>query len=140
MFDDADKFLKIAVGLGVLAAGGGIGYHYGFYLPELERQKIERAEQAKNAESERLAKMVERAAQIKRVEQAQLSVEAAERRSRYRSCRLDEAVSYSKEWNLSCTSAGEGKECSLPLTIANRITAKYEAGQRRCLDESKLGI
>ncbi len=140
MFDNADNFLKIAVGLGVLAAGGGIGYHYGFYLPELERQRIEREEQAKNAESERLAKMVERAAQVKRVEQSQLSLEAAERRSRYRSCRLDEAVSYSNEWNAFCKSAGKGKECSLPLTIANRITANYEAGQRRCLDESKLGI
>ncbi len=30
MFDYADKFLKIAVGLGVLAAGAGVGYHYGF--------------------------------------------------------------------------------------------------------------
>lgn len=30
MSDYADKFLKIAVGLGVLAAGVGVGYHYGF--------------------------------------------------------------------------------------------------------------
>jgi hypothetical protein len=30
MLDYADKFLKIAVGLGVLAAGAGVGYHYGF--------------------------------------------------------------------------------------------------------------
>ena len=140
MFDDADKFLKIAVGLGVLAAGGGIGYHYGFYLPELERQKIERAEQAKNAESERLAKMVERAAQAKRAEQAKLLAQVAEKKADYRSCRLDEMTFYTERWNRECKAVGRGKDCLLPSTTADRLTATYDAGQKRCLDESKLGI
>ena len=140
MLDDADKFLKIAVGLGVLAAGGGIGYHYGFYLPELERQKTERAEQAKNAESERLAEMVERAAQAKRVEQAQLSLEVGEKKARYMSCRLDEMTFYADRWKRECKAVGRGKDCLLPSTTADRLTATYDAGQKRCLDESKLGI
>ncbi len=37
MFEDADKFMKIAVGLGILAAVLGVSYHYA----NLRRQKFQ---------------------------------------------------------------------------------------------------
>lgn len=55
MFDDADKFLKIAVGLGVLAAGGGVGYHYVVRTEQAEQinpPEVKRAVEIKKEQSD----------------------------------------------------------------------------------------
>ena len=75
MLDDADKFLKIAVGLDILSAGAGVGYHYGIYIPEMEREKISREEQ-------RIAK----AQQVEKERQKRLSAQRQEARDSYSYC------------------------------------------------------
>ena len=38
---DADKFLKVAVGLGVLTARVGVGYQYDIYPPQWEESGMD---------------------------------------------------------------------------------------------------
>lgn len=111
MFDDADKFLKIAVGLGVLAAGAGIGYHYGVYLPEIERERMETT-----------------------------ASDNAARKERYSACRSAAWDIYSSNWDSNCISLGRKKDCKLPTSAANRWGEEKKQYEKRCLDEFKSGI
>ena len=122
MLDYADKFLKIAVGLGVLAAGTGVGYHYGIYLPEIERERVERAEQADRDR---------RDAALKR---------ETTRKERYNACVVDASSYYVADWESACKLAGKGKDCSLVIPTAERLSKRLAADKQRCLDEFKSGI
>lgn len=129
MFDDADRFLKIAVGLGVLAAGGGVGYHYGINLPEIERQKIERADQA---ERDRRQSALE----IKN----ELFQKENKRKRRYEACLADASINYVDSWNSACKLDGKGKECSLLVSSAERLNKRVASAKQVCLEEYKSGI
>jgi hypothetical protein len=133
MFDDADQFLKIAVALGVLSAGAGVGYHFGIYLPEFERQKIERAEKTEK-------RVQQRAEQIERQrEQRALKIQA-ERKLRYNYCLISASDNYNINWKNACSIKGvdnKGKNCSLPTSSAEYWGKQYKYEQQRCLDEFK---
>lgn len=118
MFDDADKFLKIAVGLGVLAAGTGVGYHFGIYLPKIEQEKIERANQ----------------------KEAQIVREKATKRAKYESCTSIASSSFLSGWEKSCKRLGKGKDCSLPIDLAESWEETLTRDKKRCLDEYRSDI
>lgn len=122
---DADRFLKVAVGLGILTAGVGVGYHYGIYLPQSERLKIER--------SERIAREQKEANDSKE----------SKRKERYISC-LDLAYeNYRDGWEQDCKRNGydnRGPNCSLPKYNADSWNKGYKEDRDQCLDEFKLGV
>jgi hypothetical protein len=118
MLDDADKFLKIAVGLGVLAAGAGLGYHYGVYLPEIEREKMAALEK----------------------ERAATATANAARKQKYNACLVDAWEIYSSNWDENCKSLGRKKDCKLPTSASNRWDEEKDQYEKRCLDEFKSGI
>lgn len=122
MFDDADKFLKIAVGLGVLAAGAGVGYHYGIYLPEIEREKIERMENIQKEKQDRILK------------------QQTVRKERYDSCKVTASSIYMSGWNSQCKILKRKDSCLLPSSIADSLNSELEMEKKRCLDEFKSGI
>ena len=132
MFDDADKFLKIAVGLGVLAAGAGIGYHYGVFIPQIEREKIEKVEQAQREKQEQLLKQQE---SILRQREA--------RKGRYDACIADAFANYNLNWANACKISGvnnKGANCSLPNDTADERNQRWTEDKQRCLDEFKSGV
>ena len=46
MFANTNKIFKIAFGLLMLAPILGIGFYYGVFIPQIEREKIEKVQQA----------------------------------------------------------------------------------------------
>jgi hypothetical protein len=129
MLDEADKFLKITVGLGVLLAGAGIGYHHAIYLPGVEQQKIDmEREKIKKQERE------------KREEQERAAREESQKKLRYNIC-LDNARSnYDENWKNDCKRLKRRKDCTLPVRLAEGWNNVYENDQKRCLDELKSGV
>jgi hypothetical protein len=122
---DADKFLKVAVGVGVLMAGSGVGYHFGVYLPQIERMKVERSDRVAR-ERQELADSKER-----------------ERKARYDSC-LQEAIdAYETNWSNACKINGlnnKSADCSLPRDSADRLEKFRKSDEESCLEEFKLGV
>lgn len=132
MFDNADKFLKIAVGLGVLAAGGGVGYHYGVFIPEIEREKIAKVEQAQREKQEQSLK-----------QQESMLRQGEARKGRYEACVADAFVTYQLYWKQECEINGvnnKGKTCQLPQYSADTVNQFLKGDKQRCLDEFKLGV
>lgn len=129
MLDEADKFLKITVGLGVLLAGAGIGYHHAIYLPGVEQQKIDmEREKIKKQERE------------KQEEQERAAREESQKKLRYNIC-LDYARSnYDTHWKNNCKRIKEGKACALPLRLADSLNNEYDKDKKRCLEELKSGV
>lgn len=118
MFEDADKFLKIAVGLGILAAGFGVGYHYGIYVPLHEREKIAAAEESR----------IERAASAK---------------AAYDECLMNAASAYNAGWDADCKINGADKKsagCSLPSYKAERWNKDLKEAKTTCLDIYKTQL
>ena len=129
MFDEADKFLKVTVGLGVLLAGAGIGYHYAIYLPGVEQQKID-MEREKIRKEER----------EKQEEQERLAREESRKKLKYEIC-LDNARSnYDTNWKNDCKRLKRGKDCALPVRLADSWNSEYDKDKKRCLDELKSGV
>ena len=121
MFEYAEKFLKISVGLGILAAGAGIGYHYGIYLPQIEREKIAKAEQS----------------------EINLSSQRREARENYSICVSVSEELYLTEWSDNCKLSGvdsKKSKCSLPASISNNINGTLEERKSRCLEIFKAEI
>lgn len=126
MLDGADKFLKIAVGLGILSAGVGVGYHYGIYIPEMEREKISREEQ-------RIAK----AQQAESEKQSRLIAQKQEAKSNYQSCISASEDVYEGDWEENCKTSGvnnKGKNCSLPSSLAGTLSKRLDERKNRCLE------
>lgn len=112
MFDNADKFLKIAIGLGALTAGAGVGYHYGVYLPKIERDRLEAAANATIARQKNYAACLEAA------EQAHLL-----------------------RWETTCMSSGQKeKDCPLEVFPADRLLDQKEAAEKVCLEKFSGGL
>ena len=125
MFEDADKFLKIAVGLGILAAGFGVGYHYGIYVPQHEREQIAAAEQSK----------IETAASAKAA--------AASAKVDYDECVSNAYSAYRNGWNSDCKLSGMDKKsdgCSLPAYQLERWNKYLEDEKANCLDIYKTQL
>ena len=126
MLDGADKFLKIAVGLGILSAGAGVGYHYGIYIPEMEREKISREEQ-------RIAK----AQQAETDKQNRLIAQKQEAKSNYQSCISASEDVYEGDWAGNCKTSGvsnKGKNCTLPSSLADTLSKSMDDRKNRCLE------
>lgn len=112
MSEDGNRFLKIAVGCGVLAAGLGVGSYYGVYVPQLEREKLE------NAEKSRIA-------------------QRKEAKDNYRECTENSGVIYLQDWASNCSLVGIGSKkpgCSLPATRANELNKDDENRRQTCLE------
>ena len=124
MVFDADKFLKVAVGVGILTAGVGVGYHYGIYRPNADRAKVER--------SERLAR-----------EQRQDSESRDDlRRERYDRCLQEAQEDYNRGWAADCKSIGinnKKENCFLPEFNVNSWNNILKSDRKTCLDEFKAG-
>lgn len=120
--DGANNFLKVAVGFGVLFAGAGVGYHYGIYLPQIEHEKITRAEQAEKAKNDLL--------------------EAQKRSAKqdYSICIAASEDIYNSEWEDVCKIHGannKGKDCNLPERLAKDIYERMIEKKDRCLEVYK---
>jgi hypothetical protein len=125
MVFDADKFLKVAVGIGILMAGLGVGYHFGIHLPQTERMKVERADR------------------LSRERQEFAAAKELERKERYDSCLQEAEASYHASWASDCKINGgnnKSARCSLPSDNADRWEKIHEAEQKKCLDEFRLGV
>ena len=126
MLEGADKFLKIAVGLGILSAGAGVGFHYGIYIPEMEREKISREEQ-------RTAK----AQQVESQKQNRLIAQKQEAKINYNSCISASEDVYEGDWAENCKASGvsnKGKNCSLPSSLAGTLSKRSDERKSRCLE------
>ncbi len=126
MLEGADKFLKIAVGLGILSAGAGVGFHYGIYIPEMEREKISREEQ-------RTAK----AQQVESQKQNRLIAQKREAKINYNSCISDSEDAYKGDWIENCKTSGisnKGENCTLPIALADTLSKNMNERKNRCLD------
>jgi hypothetical protein len=117
MFDNADKFLKIAAGLSLLAAGMGIGYHYGIYLPAIEQKRMAVAETVRTNAALKEAKL----------------------KSDYSECLIYYEKEHQERWEEVCKIMKKEENCSLPLSAADRLNNKMEAGKKTCLEEFKAG-
>jgi hypothetical protein len=132
MLDGADRFLKIAVGLGILSAGVGVGYHYGIYIPEMEREKISREEQ-----------IIAKAQQAERETQSRLIAQKQEAKSNYRSCISASEDVYNGDWIENCKTSGisnKGKNCTLPSALADTLSKSMNERKNRCLEIFKEEI
>jgi len=139
MFQDADKFLKIAIGLGALAAGAGIGYHFGVLLPEVERQKIEIEKQAQERDAQR---EIQREKALKEKEKS-LEEKNVARKEKYDACVATAYERHQRDWAFNCQSFGmdgKAKGCTLPTYIANPLLDELRSGKEGCLNEFKSGI
>jgi hypothetical protein len=117
MFDNADKFLKIAAGLSLFAAGVGIGYHYGIYLPAIEQKRMAVAETVRTNAALKEAKL----------------------KSDYTACLIYYENEYQEKWEGVCKRAKKEESCSLPVSVSDRLYNKMEAGKKTCLEEFKAG-
>lgn len=118
MFEDADKFLKIAVGLGILAAGLGVGYHYGIYIPQHEREQIAAAEES-------------------RIERATSAKDA------YDICLGKASSEYITNWDGDCALNGVNKKtagCSLADGRAEKWNKNLKEANATCADIYKTQI
>jgi hypothetical protein len=140
MFEDADKFLKIAVGLGILAAGLGVGYHYAIYIPQHESDRIaaeERREREKIAADEKRER--EGAAAAEKAERDKLN----SAKSEYEICKSNAWSDYQTNWDSKCKLNGINKQspgCSLPDWLANETNEFRQNAENACLEIYKAKI
>lgn len=134
MFEDADKFLKIAVGLGVLAAGFGVGYHYAIYIPQHESERIaaeERREREKIAANEKRER--EKIAATEKAEKdKQISA-----KSEFDICKANAWADYKANWAAACKINGannQSPECSLPTWLADKKNSDHQDDENICLE------
>jgi hypothetical protein len=140
MFEDADKFLKIAAGLGILAAGLGVGYHYAIYIPQHERERIAADEKR---ERERIA------ADEKRERDRIAAAEKAEKdkqisaKSEFAICKSSAWSDYKINWDAACKINGMDKQspgCSLPSWMADKQNQSLHDAENMCLEIYKEKI
>ena len=118
MFEDADKFLKIAAGIGILAAGLGVGYHYGIYIPQHEQEQIAAAEESR----------IERAASAK---------------AAYDICLGNASSEYITNWDGDCALNGANKKtagCALATGRAEKWNKNLKEANATCADIYKTQI
>ena len=148
-----DKFIKLAIVVAALLAGGGVFYHYVIFLPELERTKNEQlvAEKQAVAETARGRQLV------------------------YEQCNASANLNYSANWASACVSVANQTEvklknclidpavmqnqymgatyckstfaatnplenCTLPNGRATDVNSYYTAAKEKCLNEAKAGL
>lgn len=159
-----EKMVKIAVIFAALLAGIGVFYHYVIFLPGVERQKVERAENEKrekamHAENEKRDK----------------AKQEASRQLFYESCKASAAKNYSADWAAACEGVARARtsslrncyadqsitsnpymgvnyckstfgeidpspNCSLPKARADSVNQAYQDEQQRCLAEARSGL
>ncbi|OUL71612.1 hypothetical protein [Paraburkholderia hospita] len=159
-----DRFIKVAVAVAALLAGGGVFYYYVIFLPGIERQKLEMAEQEKKDAATKAQQEKQEAAQ-KEVQKKQL----------YEACKLDAATNYQADWAAACkdvaaiqaqllqnclsdkltagnpylgesyckrtfSGADPTPNCSLPAKRAEAINKTFHDAQEKCLNEAQLGM
>ena len=118
MFEDADQFLKIAVGLGILAAGLGVSYHYAIYIPNRDLRQTEAAEQNRILKKD-LAK------------------------DDYDACLSQASYDYMINWNGDCKINGVDKKsagCTLPNYIASRWNKELKDSNSICTEIYKIEL
>lgn len=159
-----DKFVKLAIIVGVLLAGVGVFYHFVIYLPELDQKKDERAAQEKRAVEFQQEQLKREAADREQIRQATYQeclqgrranyetnwasackINAASRSARLRSCLSDNlTISNPYMGKNYCYNTFGGADasptCSLPRLTADGIGKTYKEEQDRCLAESKSGL
>lgn len=148
-----DKFIKFAIVIGALLAGGGVFYHYVIFIPGLERTKNEQIVAEKQA----------------------AAVAAKERQLLYEQCTASASTNYSANWASACVvianqtavklkncladpailqnqflgesyckstfAATEPSEnCTLPSVRAEVVNGYYTSAKEKCLNEAKAGL
>ena len=111
MFDNPGSFLKIALGAGFLAAGMGLGYYYGVYLPRLAERR-----------------------------EAIFTTQKQESRTRFDSCLASAYSSYTSNWNDNCKSLKRKEGCALSIYVSNDVEKYRDKSIKLCLDMFKAGI
>lgn len=141
-----DKFVRLAVVVGALMAGGGIFYHYVIFLPGIEERKV-----------------------------AQQSNDATLRQLQYEDCISSARANYDANWASACKSYAQAEsvnlrnclsdkmvmsnpymgsayckstyghsdsspDCTLPRGRSDSIDKTHREEQQKCLAEAKLGL
>ena len=148
-----DKFVKIAVVVGVLLAGIGVFYRYVIFLPGLERDKIEREENTKRELAKQEAIKQVAYDSCKAIARANYSLnwaDACKDVALVKNRMLNECLSDSGIVNNPymgknfCTSrhgnADLSSNCSLPKARGESINQEYHNAQQRCINEAKSGL
>jgi hypothetical protein len=110
-YKDARKFLIVALGIGLLAAGAGLGYYYGIYLPGSNN----RIEDEKR--------------QIKEISKI-----------KYQNCIIVANKTFDFDFRLNCNNLYQKNECDLPMNIVNNIENRTDRIRKRCIEEFELGL
>jgi hypothetical protein len=148
-----DRLMRFAVLLGALLAGGGVFYHYVFFLPGVERVKQEQV-----AQNKRDAEAKERQRQLTYVS-CKVSAQKAydldwanacftvfkEQKVSLEACLKDKLIMGNEFLGRShCESTYSGASpslsCSLPLARADSLNHDLKEAQDKCLSEAKTGL
>ena len=149
MLRHSDAILKLALALGVLLAGAGIGFYYGIFLPSQEIRRQTREIAARQAAAAAQSKAL--AEQARRAEAAQ---------GEYESCVSFAELSYRRRWGQSCQSLHDAdvaafedcaddlfstesgclaerpirpaRDCALPAAMARELTEARDRHKAEC--------
>lgn len=120
-----DKFVKLAVVLGIVLVGGGFFYHYVIYVPAIESCTAAAAQNYLSnwsASCQDLANGLENS---------------------LRACFSDPKIKALMDENYCKRTFGDGDpspNCSLPRARADPINQAYRDEQEKCLAKAKLGL
>lgn len=152
MLKHADPILKIALALGALMGGAGVGYYYGIYLPaqDVRRQRLEMADRQAQERQQQQA-LVERARREKvaQGEYAQCvnSAEDSYRQRWTQACQAmhdaDQSAFDDCADNLFSTESGclakhpirPAQDCALPSQSAQSLSAARDQRKAQCVSQ-----
>ncbi|HEU0196693.1 MAG TPA: hypothetical protein VFQ88_05695 [Nevskiaceae bacterium] len=151
------KLFQVIVALGVLLAGGGMFYHYVFFLPA-------QAEQRATEAAQKAAQAAQKAAQEKKAAVARRAAEGLQ----YQECMYVASADYNSNWAAACKlNAAQnahglrgcllvshqeafcknlwGKpdaspNCTLPGGAADSINKTYKEEKAECLTQARAGL
>lgn len=148
-----DKFVRLAIVIGALLAGGGVFYHYVIFLPGVERAKQEQLVAEKQAASDK--ERVKQRTYERCIAIASSSYDAdwasacasvsASTEIKRKNCLADPAIVNNQFMGTAyCTSTfaptDPSPNCSLPRSRADSLNSYLEGSKKKCLDEARAGL
>lgn len=141
-----DKFVRLAVVLGALMAGGGIFYHYVIFLPGVEERKMEQQKEEATARQQQYEECVSSArANYDANWAAACKSHAQAESASLRNCLSDKMIMSNPYMGPDYCKSTYGKsdsssDCTLPRGRSDSINKTYHEEQQKCLAEAKLGL
>lgn len=111
-----DKFIKFAIAIAVLLAGGGVFHHYVIFLPGVERAKQEQLADENRIKQEQLIE----AKRVAEEEKQAASRKELTKQITYSSCLISATEDYEGSWAKACVIASVESERKLNNCLADR--------------------